>query len=207
MMTRLFLSIGMGLLAMQVSAPSNDDVAVYQAVLKHTIYGEVDRVSYEVGLKMPAPVLTFDRTLTLCGPGSDYPREMGCLSTEDVRHFEGTAPNQGALTFEKRLSADSRRELGKSFRERNREPRQLSGDTRTGLILAPPDRFEEAKTLESKRTLGFATFSSPGYSSDGHALVYPSYTCGALCGNGWFFLLERRGQSWRVVDRVLLWIS
>ena len=207
-MTRLFLSIGMGLLAVQVSAPSNDDVAVYRAVLKHTIYGEVDRVSYDAGLKMPAPVLTYDRTLTLCGQGSNYTKEMGCLTTDDIRYFEGKAPIMGTLMFDRRLTVQSREELGQSYRERNREPRQLPGDKRTGLILVPPDRpFEEMLNRASNRTTGFATFSSPGYSSDGHALVYASYTCGGLCGRGWFFLLERRGESWRVVDRVEVSIS
>jgi hypothetical protein len=51
------------------------------------------------------------------------------------------------------------------------------------------------------------TFSVPAYSEDGYALVFTSYTCGSLCGYGWFVLLREIDAQWRVVDNHLDWIS
>jgi hypothetical protein len=31
--------------------------------------------------------------------------------------------------------------------------------------------------------------------------------CGGLCGYGWFFLLNREGEMWKVVYVEMLWIS
>ncbi len=46
-----------------------------------------------------------------------------------------------------------------------------------------------------------------GYSRDGHSLVYGSFICGGLCGEGWLFLLKQEENSWRVVATEHLWVS
>lgn len=196
------------LLAAQVAVPTTrDDVAVYEAVLAHTVRSEVDRFSSGAGLKTPAPVLAFDRTLMICRAENDHPKQMGCIRSEEVQSFEAKSTRMRSLLFEGKVSAESRAELGRSFRDRNAQGRTVAADGLTGLILVPPDQLEPVRSRESARTKGQTSFSTPAYSSDGHALVYVSYVCGGLCGYGWFFLLERAGQSWRVVDRVMLWIS
>jgi hypothetical protein len=118
MVSRLLLSIGVGLMFGQVSAPPDNDVRVYQAVLAHTIRSAVDRFSSGASLKTPAPVLAFDRTLLICRAESDHPRQMGCIRTEEIQSFEAKGPRMGTLMFEGRLTAEAREELGKSFRER-----------------------------------------------------------------------------------------
>ena len=92
-----------------------------------------------------------------------------------------------------------------SFLERNRKSRRLVTDQIDGLILVAPEDL--SREFADKRASGVVRFSAPGYSDDGHALLYGSYFCGALCGYGWLFLLERTGESWRVVATEMLWIS
>jgi len=83
-----------------------------------------------------------------------------------------------------------------------------------GYLQAPPtddvtspEESSAAQRLQPPRTIGIASFSSPAYSTDGRALVEARYICGGLCGYGWFFLLERRGEVWVVLADELLFIS
>ena len=39
------------------------------------------------------------------------------------------------------------------------------------------------------------------------AIVYVSYDCGGMCGDGHFVLLERSGRKWRIAGSVMSWIS
>lgn len=39
------------------------------------------------------------------------------------------------------------------------------------------------------------------------ALVYVSYVCGGMCGDGHYVLLEKSGGRWRITDSVMAWIS
>jgi hypothetical protein len=51
-------------------------------------------------------------------------------------------------------------------------------------------------------------FSHVGFNpSRAQALVYVSYVCGGMCGDGHFVLLERSGGRWRIADSVMSWIS
>ena len=51
---------------------------------------------------------------------------------------------------------------------------------------------------------GYISFSRPGYdASRTHALVSYGHGCGGLCGDWGFILLERRGEQWVVLRRVL----
>ncbi len=55
---------------------------------------------------------------------------------------------------------------------------------------------------------GYWTFSRPGYSSEGdEALLYVGHHCGWLCGTGHLYLLRKQDGEWRVVNRLMLWIS
>jgi hypothetical protein len=55
---------------------------------------------------------------------------------------------------------------------------------------------------------GIVEFSRSVVSSDGtHALVYLSFQCGWLCGNGSLHYLSRVGNTWRVSASVGLWVS
>lgn len=51
-------------------------------------------------------------------------------------------------------------------------------------------------------------FSHVGFDRDRtQALVYVSYTCGGLCGDGQYVLLERSARGWRIARSVRSWIS
>ena len=54
---------------------STDDLSVYKAVLASKIQPEVDRFSADAGIRTPAPVLAFDRTLMVCRPAADHPTQ------------------------------------------------------------------------------------------------------------------------------------
>jgi hypothetical protein len=186
---------------------SNDDVAVYRAILANKIQPEVDRFITGAGIRTPAPILAFDRTLMVCSPALDHPKQMGCIRDEEIQSFETQLPRMQRVSFEGLVSPAGREELARAFRERNREPRPFPQMKPEGVIVTPPEGLDEALKRESSRTRGVSSFSVPAYSADGHALVYGSYVCGALCGYGWLFLLERRGDTWQVVAADMLWIS
>jgi hypothetical protein len=186
---------------------SRDDLSVYKAVLASRIQPEVDRSSAGAGIRTPAPVLVFDRTMMMCRPAADHPKRMGCMRDEDIQSFEMMLPRMQRVRFDGLLSAASRKELAEAFRERNREPQSFPGTRLEGVIVTSPEELDEAMKRESGRTRGFSSLSLPAYSTDGHALVYGSYVCGGLCGQGLLFLLARQGEVWQVVAVDMLWIS
>jgi hypothetical protein len=145
--------------------------------------------------------------MMVCRPASDHPKQMGCIRDEEIQSFEAKLPRMQRVRFEGLVSPASREELAKVFRERNREPRPFPQMKPEGVIVTPPEGLDEALKRESSRTRGISSFSVPAYSADGHALVYGSYACGGLCGYGWLFLLEHRGDTWQVVSADMLWIS
>src|SRR5262245_38260710 len=55
---------------------------------------------------------------------------------------------------------------------------------------------------------GIIRLSRVGFSGDhNRALLSVSGSCGPLCGSGDFVLLQKRDGEWRVVARVMAWIS
>ena len=186
---------------------SNDDVAVYEAILANRIQPEVDRFTAGARIQTPAPILAFDRTLTVCRPAADHPKQMGCIREEEIQSFETKLPRMQRVRFEGLLTPASRDELAKAFRQRNRESQPFAAAKLERIIVTSPEGLDEAMKRESGRTRGVSSFSLPAYATDGHALVYGSYVCGGLCGYGWLFLLERRGEGWQVVSVDMLWIS
>jgi hypothetical protein len=193
--------------AAQAPVASKRDLAVLEAVLAHTIRPQVNRFSSGAGLPTPAPVLTFDRTLAICSPGEGR-SPMGCMSDEMVvQAFERHPPRMRRMAFEGLLSQGSRGELAADFRARNAISHLLPEGTLTGVIQVSPEDFAEAQKRESRRTIGTTRLSLPAYSMDGYALVYGSYVCGGLCGEGWQFLLKQQADMWTVVSVQPIWIS
>src|SRR4051812_5972988 len=55
---------------------------------------------------------------------------------------------------------------------------------------------------------GYISFSLPGYdASRTHALLSYGHGCGGLCGDWGFVLLERRGNTWVILRRVVTGVS
>jgi hypothetical protein len=134
-------------------------------------------------------------------------RRTGCVSEEDIRAVEDSSEKFQRRVFDGLVADLRRRDLATAFRTRNREPRPFTGAGLQGVVPVSPSGLEAALQRESTRTRGYVGFSLPAYSDGRHALVYASYTCGGLCGYGWFFLLERQGDSWKVLDAAMMWIS
>lgn len=57
-------------------------------------------------------------------------------------------------------------------------------------------------------TSGIVTFSAVGFDSDGsHAVVNVSYLCASHCGNGSFFVLEKKDADWTISKEIGTWMS
>lgn len=57
-------------------------------------------------------------------------------------------------------------------------------------------------------TSGIVTFSAVGFDSDGsHAVVNVSYLCASHCGNGSFYVLEKRDNDWTISKEIGTWMS
>jgi hypothetical protein len=55
---------------------------------------------------------------------------------------------------------------------------------------------------------GHIQFSRPGYDASGtHALLAYAHLCGGLCGDWGFVLLERRGDRWVILRRILTGVA
>ena len=55
---------------------------------------------------------------------------------------------------------------------------------------------------------GSIAVSRVGFDDQGtHALLYVSHGCGALCADGGFVLVERRGERWVVLKYLVTWVS
>lgn len=55
---------------------------------------------------------------------------------------------------------------------------------------------------------GYATFSRVGFSADGtQALFFISNRCGALCGGGWYVVMEEQNGRWALLQEIHMWVS
>ena len=58
------------------------------------------------------------------------------------------------------------------------------------------------------KAAGYWDFSLSGHNSAGdEALVYVGHHCGWLCGTGHLYLLKKQDGNWKVINRLMLWIS
>ncbi len=181
-----------------VGASAQDEKKIYDAVLGSVVRPELERTRHTAPAIPPPPVL-FDRTTARCDGDPAAPPIIGtpCLSDGEIDALR----NARARPFPKHLSPTQRDELVSSLRRNNRargpiavaQFRAAFAPTDTGLDAAVPRVTDDA--------LGSTTFSRPGYTSDGLAVVFVSYTCaGGLCGDGWLVLLRHEGERWRVVE-------
>jgi hypothetical protein len=106
------------------------------------------------------------------------------------------------------IDSDQRRsELVDSLEARNALRQAVPAIDHPAVVMIPIDRSEEARQRYRERAGGFSWLSLPGYSADGHALVYGSYGCGNLCGYSWLFVLKKSDGNWQVQSSVVTSIS
>jgi hypothetical protein len=150
------------------------------------------------------PLLIFDRTIAVCPTDKSHPREMGCLS----RDQEGlTELSRLSTAFKDDLQEPARTEIRASFLERNKSNVMIPREAVVGVVIATPAEIASKFDPSTGRGALHATFSMPGKSSDGRAVVYVSYWCGNLCAYGWLVLLTKTADRWRIVASELLWVS
>ena len=105
------------------------------------------------------------------------------------------------------------------FKSANEKDRQLeNGVDFTGKIaLIDQDEFKntingsdgwDAFKKNHPGAAGIVTFSAVGFSRDGnHAVVNVSYLCYSHCGNGSFYVLEKKNGEWTIAQEIGTWIS
>ncbi len=182
------------------------DAAIYQAVVAHTVRPEMEKVT--AGSRLPArpPLLIFDHTLAICDPAIAQQREVGCIDDPVFNALEG-GPRIRELVFADLLGAPARTALVKDLRQRNLRPAPFPPTSVFNAITFSAEELVATLAQNKGRTIGYAAFSAPAYSQDGHALVYATYFCGSLCGKGWLFLLHQVDGAWTVQSARMLWIS
>ena len=98
----------------------------------------------------------------------------------------------------------------RSFRVRGRVE-VISGQTLATLDQGAdgnPDTYWRAFYTRFPGSHGHITFSRPGYDAAGtHALLSYGHGCGGLCGDWGVILLERRGDTWVMLRRVVTRMS
>ena len=185
----------------RASTISVDDALVLGAIIEHTILPEVRRSNS--GRNRAVVVLIQDRSLALCR-NSQEPQTR-CRIPEHWRQFLVPNPARG---WPGMIADDRRRqELVESLEARNAVAHALPATGHPAVALIPADPSKEARQRYYEQAGGVASLSVPGYSSDGHALVYGSYGCGSLCGYSWLFALEKTDGVWRVQLAIVTAIS
>jgi hypothetical protein len=187
------------------SSRSFDDAEALAAVFAHPrILGEMERWSRASELRSPV-FLVVRASVPVCAKPRD--ESLPSVPREHLTRFvsdEGLQQRLGSA-----FSATVCQQLASSFEQRNSAGNSLPA------LPHPRIEFIEYEALLRSfetgayrgRARGYAQFSLPGYTEDGKALVYASYSCGGLCGEGWLFLLARTEGVWRVVHSTSLWIS
>jgi hypothetical protein len=182
---------------------AGDDVLIYEATITHTIWQRHDLLGAGSPSSTDRLLRVADNTLALCS--LQLIREF-CFRLEDIERGFKRGVAQDRVPFERIVTPDTLAELMSQFASRNAERRVMPMIAGTSLI-ALEELLDEQARMEVGQRISYAAFSAPAYSSDGRALVYATYYCGALCGYGWIFLMEKSDARWRVRGVNLLWIS
>ena len=174
-----------------------DDIAVFKAVIDQKIRPEAERFAPKDRPPGVLPLITYDRTLALCGPEGSVIPAMGCLMAEEIP----------LLDFGRTIGSATRRELQQATASRNAKSVPFPSSSLESIIPMVPDQRAEVTTREAARTRGRVSFALPAYATNGQAVVYARYICGGLCGISWYFLLEKSASGWRVIDEKVVGVS
>jgi hypothetical protein len=160
--------------------PDDDDrAAVYQEVLTNVIAPRTARFAET------RPVFLLAETKHLCDATSLKPLEnVGCL------------PRSVAAPF-------LQGKLAEDFWRRNSGRYQVPMLKGATALITSAGLSQIGPPVEQRVTV---TFSSPGF-DDGRAVVFVSYGCGMVCGEGLLVLLELADDKWRVASVRMISVS
>jgi len=84
----------------------------------------------------------------------------------------------------------------------------LSKEKVDALFKQDLNKGWEAYWKEYPKATGLLTLSRVGFNRDRtRAFVYASSGCGSLCGYGYYFVLEKSGDDWKIKEEKKLWIA
>jgi hypothetical protein len=189
------------------AAQAQDDTNIVAAAFEHSVRPEV--IARRGDGERNGPFFVFENNIPICSGVRAKPCVNG--PSVGVEVFEPvTGPPIGDWgPAQPSVGTEVRKELITSFRARNAESRPLPRFLPEGLEFVPQSALaglDEASNDRQGRISGYAAFSLPGYSRDGHALLYGMFMCGGRCGFTWLFVVERQTVGWRVVARRLVGI-
>ena len=180
-----------------------DDPAVLLAVIEHTIRPQVSRRRTSAEAAEP-PVILWEASVPICSS----PPVTPCVTSPSVSlQTRASVPDSTMLRWDPPvpiMSGEVHAQLVTSFRVRHEESHTLPPLPTAGLELAPRSalrRIDDASNNRQGRVKGYSAFSLPGYSGEGHALIYGSFMCGGRCGYMWLFVLQKQAEGWQVVSK------
>jgi CheY-like chemotaxis protein len=191
----LTASAVVGLPLLQGAGSSNRDLAVYEAVLAHTVRPAVEHTRLASESPGPAAIMTIDHTVKLEPADSTPPSDF----QQAVQSFESSTPSGRGIMFDGLLPPADRAELANELRKRNQNTQPFPGAQLPGVTLLSAEEFDQAVQTRASGATSCFSFSLPAYSSGGHALVYGSCTSGTPRPSSWLFLLDHRGGRWEVI--------
>jgi hypothetical protein len=175
------------------------DLSVFRAVIEQTIARKAFRAADD---KSPGQwLVVFDRTYRLCG--GDL--KVWCMPADTPQRLEAWLAESGGDAA-----------LLRAFVSRNRQTVVVGNPDREAAILEPSGPLETAGLSDNfwivfgvlyPGARGWVRFSAPAYSDAGDAVVYVTYACGGLCGEGWLVRLSPVGSGWRVANWLSLVVS
>jgi len=175
------------------------DLDVFRTVIEQKVRREaIPRVEE----KWTSPwLVVLDRTFRFC----DQSLKVWCMPDDTRVRLETWIAQPGMDVS-----------LLRAFVSRNRAALAVTNPDPAASILASSGTFETLGLSDDfwrifptryPGTRGWVRFSAPAYGDAGDAVVYVTYSCGGLCGEGWLIHLTRAGSEWRVANWLSLWVS
>ena len=174
-------------------SPDRDVIAIYRLLVQErlTANGEAKAGSY---------LVVADTTKTFCGPDAKAPCLSPELSSLDNPKLLPDVPAALESRLKQVLTEEPVPDLGIDG------ARLVSRNTIEQIFHGRGWWPEFYRRFPKSR--GFIEFSRPAFTDDRNgALVFVSHSCGGLCGTGWLVYLTRSGDSWRIAERTMLWVS
>jgi hypothetical protein len=139
----------------------------------------------------------------------------------DPPHYDSLADKIYRLVTHGWMSATVQTATADDFLEKKCSPGHLSRMFRTDLpksFVASENVYFEGWPIRKKGppsferlfpgARGIIWFSRVGFNRTlDEALVYVSFVCGGLCGEGWDYVLKKRRGTWQVVGVRVIWVS